>query len=277
MATWRSAARVASQGLTARHTGRRARHGPWPVVVLLLALALGGAAIWQLTYGLTSWTLDQRREVRIAAGGLQLPAIDVRNQHGEPLRLFADPGAASAPAIYIVDFIYTRCLTVCRALGAEFTQLAHQIDADGMAGRIGLLSMSFDPRDATADLAGYAREHQARLPGWQVVGAVSMASMQTLLRNADIIAIPDGLGGFEHNGGLHVVDASGHVLAVYPLADFRAAYAFARKRAGTGATAATVTTTATGATSATSASIASIASIAAIAAPGATAATGATR
>ncbi|MGO4302084.1 SCO family protein [Cupriavidus sp. RAF12] len=266
MATRRSAARVASQGLTARHTGRRARHGPWPVVALLLALALGGAAIWQLTYGLTSWTLDQRREVRIAAGGLQLPAIDVRNQHGEPLRLFADPG--SAPAIYIVDFIYTRCLTVCRALGAEFTQLAHQIGADGMAGRIGLLSMSFDPRDVTADLAGYAREHQARLPDWQVVGAVSMTSMQTLLRDADIIAIPDGLGGFEHNGGLHVVDASGHVLAVYPLADFRAAYAFARKRAGTGATAATVTTTVTGATSATTASIA---------APGATAATGATR
>ena len=45
---------------------------------------------------------------------------------------------------------------------------------------------------------------------------------------ADVIAIPDGLGGFEHNGGLHVVDAAGRVLAVFPLERFSDAYALAR-------------------------------------------------
>jgi len=210
--------------------------GPW--LALAGVLALGAAALWQLTYGLSAWTLDQRREVRMASHALRLPAIDVQNQHGQPLRLFgpADGAGADAPSlsaasampdVYLVDFIYTRCPTVCRALGAEFAQLSGQRDADGMAGRIALVSLSFDPRDAVSDLLGYANTYHARAPGWQVTAAQSEDAMRGLLRDADVIAIPDGLGGFEHNGGLHVVDARGQVLAVFTLDDFQAAYAFA--------------------------------------------------
>ncbi len=216
---------------------RAARIGPW--LALCAALVLGAVAIHGLTYGLTAWTLDQRREVRIADHALRLPAIDVRNQHGQLQRLFGagphmTPGAApdaapvgAAPKLYIVDFIYTRCPTVCRALGAEFAQLARRIDADPMDSRIGLVSLSFDPRDTVRDLLGYANTYGARAPVWQVAAAVSPDAMSSLLHQADVIAIPDGMGGFEHNGGLHVVDGQGSVLAVYALDDFEQAYAFA--------------------------------------------------
>lgn len=210
------------------HSARRAAsRGPW--VALCAALVLGAAAIHSLTYGLSAWTLDQRRDVRIAQGTLRLPAIDVHGQNGQHVRLFAGQGAAAgpAPSVYIVDFIYTRCATVCRALGAEFDQLSRQRDDDGMAGRIGLVSLSFDPRDTVADLLGYATTYRARAPGWLVAAADSPADMRRLLGDADVVAVPDGLGGFEHNGGLHVVDARGHVLAVYALDDFRDAYALA--------------------------------------------------
>lgn len=212
------------------HSARRvADLGPW--IALVVALLLGAAAIHALTYGLSAWTLDQRREVRIARQSLHLPAIDVRGQDGQRLRLFGGQGGQAGqgrqPAVYIVDFIYTRCPTVCRALGAEFDQLSRQIDADGMAGRIGLVSLSFDPRDSEADLHGYATTFRARAPGWLVASAVSPADMTRLLADADVIALPDGLGGFEHNGGLHVVDAQGRVLAVRALEDFRDAYALA--------------------------------------------------
>ncbi|PLP97594.1 SCO family protein [Cupriavidus pauculus] len=219
------------------HLARRAASGgprllPW--LVLAVALALGAAAIHGMTYGFAAWTLDQRREVRIAQHTLRLPAIDVRGQDGQRLRLFAGPASGSGdaraggtPGVYIVDFIYTRCPTVCRALGAEFAQLSLQLDADGMAGQIGLVSLSFDPRDTAGDLQGYANTYRARAPRWLVAAAVSAADMDRLLRQADVIAIPDRLGGFEHNGGLHVVDARGQVLAVFALDDFRQAYAFA--------------------------------------------------
>ncbi|WP_254615533.1 SCO family protein [Cupriavidus basilensis] len=201
----------------------------WPALALLLVLVLAVAGLRYLTLGFTAWTLDDRRETRIAQGALVLPVIETRNQAGEPARLFGagrDPGAQ----LFLVDFIYTRCLSVCRALGAEFEQLQGRIRADDMDGRIGLVSLSFDPAgDDTASLAAYAREHHAQLPGWQVAAPVAAPAMQALLRDADVIAIPDGLGGFEHNGGVHVTDAQGRVLAVYALADYQQAYDFARR------------------------------------------------
>lgn len=200
--------------------------GPW--LALAAALLLGAAAVYFVTDGLRAWTLDQSREARIARQALRLPAIDVWNQQGHDLRLFeaANTGVPE-PALYIVDFIYTRCPTVCRALGAEFAQLQRQIAADGMAPRVQLISLSFDPRDTVNDLLGYATSYRANAPGWQVVAAISPDAMTKLLRQADVIAIPDGLGGFEHNGGLHVVDAQGRVLSVHALEDFQQAYAVA--------------------------------------------------
>lgn len=198
-----------------------------PALALLLVLALAVAGLRYLTFGFTSWTLDDRRAERIGQGALVLPAIDTRNQLGQPARLF-DAGQEPGGRLYLVDFIYTRCLSVCRALGSGFGQLQGRIRADGLEGRIGLVSLSFDPsRDDTASLSGYATEHRAQLPGWQVAAPVAGPAMQALLRDADVIAIPDGFGGFEHNGGVHVTDAHGRVLAVYALADYQHAYEFA--------------------------------------------------
>ena len=214
------------------HSARRAvdrapRVAPW--MALCAVLGVGAMAVHGLTYGLSAWTLDQRRDVRIARQTLHLPAIDVRDQNGQRVRLFGGLGGhVTAPGVYIVDFIYTRCATVCRALGTEFEQLSRQAEVESMTGRIGLVSLSFDPRDTAADLLGYAITFRARAPGWLVLGPVVPEAMHKVLMAADVIAIPDGLGGFEHNGGLHVVDAAGRVLAVYPLEGFRDAYAFAR-------------------------------------------------
>ncbi|WP_370565604.1 SCO family protein [Cupriavidus sp. UME77] len=199
-----------------------------PALALLVVLVLAAVGLRYLTFGFTSWTLDDRRAARIGQGALVLPGIDTRNQLGKPARLFG-AGQEQGFQLYLVDFIYTRCLSVCRALGSEFEQLQGRIRADGLEGRIGLVSLSFDPsRDNTANLAGYASGHHAHLPGWQVAAPVAAPAMQALLRDADVIAIPDGLGGFEHNGGVHVTDANGRVLAVYALADYQQAYDFAR-------------------------------------------------
>ncbi|XQU73711.1 SCO family protein [Cupriavidus sp. H18C2] len=228
---------------SASRAARRRPLPPWAVLAGVLALA--GAAIHGLTDGLSAWTLDQRRAARIARQTLRLPPIDVHTHDGQRVRLFGGAGAAGAareaataddppPAVYLVDFIYTRCATVCRALGAEFDQLQRQRDAVGMAGRIALVSLSFDPRDMLPDLRGYASTHHARAPGWRVAAAVAPADMARLLADADVIAIPDGLGGFAHNGGLHVVGADGTVLATYPLEDFQTAYASALAHARRG-------------------------------------------
>ena len=96
MATPRSAVRAAE-----RRTAASSLPAVLPSAVLLLALVASGAAIYAVTDGLTAWTLDQRRDTRIATGAMRLPAIDVRNQRGGGARWF---GADSAgPRIYLVD------------------------------------------------------------------------------------------------------------------------------------------------------------------------------
>lgn len=193
-------------------------------LVLCTVLVLSAVAIHWLTYGLRAWTLDQRRDARIAAHALRLPRIDVVTQDGTLQTMFA---GLPAPELYIVDFIYTRCQTVCRALGSEFEQLSRRIEIDGVSGRLALVSLSFDSRDTVRDLGAYAEAHRARSPDWQVVATTPFEPMAELLRQADVIVIADGIGGFVHNGDLHVVGGDGTVLAVFASDQFERAYDFA--------------------------------------------------
>ncbi|MFW6167081.1 MAG: SCO family protein [Ralstonia sp.] len=203
-----------------------APRGWGPALALAAVMVMGVAGFARLTQGFAVWTLDDRRAERVAERTLQFPPVEIRDQQGQPATLFT-PGRAEPARMLLVSFIYTRCMTVCRALGAEFTQLKRRITADGLAGKVGLLSISIDPaRDDTRSLAAYAADQQAQLPGWRIVAPTSAATLQHLLRTLDVVAIPDGLGGFEHNGGIHVVDAHGRVLAIYDLEAFEQAYAF---------------------------------------------------
>ncbi|HBD38494.1 MAG TPA: SCO family protein [Cupriavidus sp.] len=174
---------------------------------------------------MSAWTLDERRDLRIASLDLRMPATAVRNQQGHGAELFS----GNAPStVYIVDFIYTRCNTVCSALGGEFAQLSRQVKADGLSGRLGLVSISLDARDTAGDLKAYATTYRASLPEWEVVTANDLRELKALLRQTDVIAIPDGMGGITHNGALDVVSANGVVLATYPMEQFQQAYLFAR-------------------------------------------------
>ncbi|EKZ95474.1 SCO family protein [Cupriavidus metallidurans] len=206
---------------TPRLAGPAAR--PW--LALGAVLAAGIAGLHALTYGLSAWTLDERRDLRIASLDLRMPATAVRNQQGHGAELFS----GNAPStVYIVDFIYTRCNTVCSALGGEFAQLSRQVKADGLSGRLGLVSISLDARDTAGDLKAYATTYRASLPEWEVVTANDLRELKALLRQTDVIAIPDGMGGITHNGALDVVSANGVVLATYPMEQFQQAYLFAR-------------------------------------------------
>ncbi|ALF90781.1 MULTISPECIES: SCO family protein [Ralstonia solanacearum species complex] len=202
-----------------------------PPVALAVVVLLGGAGFARLTQGFTVWTLDDRRAERVIERRLQFPPVAARDAQGKAVTLFA-PGRAEPVRVQLVTFIYTHCMTVCRALGSEFTQLQQRIAADGLAGHVGLLSVSIDPeRDDSRSLRAYAIDQHAQSSIWRIVAPASTVTLQHLLRTLDVVAIPDGLGGFEHNGGIHVVDARGRVLAIYDLATFEQAYAFAQEAA----------------------------------------------
>lgn len=190
-----------------------------------LVAAAFGVAAGALTRGFEHWTFESLRRERARHGELVAPML-------------AGSDAAQAGA-RIVDFIYTRCPSVCRALGSEYQQMQTELLAVGDVG-VSLLSISFDvAHDGPQQLQAYAREHGARAPTWQVVASATPSDDEALRRALGVVVVPDGFGGYVHNGALHVVDAQGRVRGLFDYDDWRGALARARQlaRAPSGAAA----------------------------------------
>ncbi len=181
-----------------------------------LCAAVFAAGVARLTEGFEVWTFEALRRSAAARGELRMPVTALRDAAGRPAGLA--PGA-----VYLVDFIYTRCESVCQSLGTEFFQAQQALQpGDGVR----LLSVSIDPeRDGAAELAGYAKLHRADPALWTLAAPVSPVAGADALKALGVVAVPDGLGGWVHNGAIHVVDASGRVHRVFDYADWAAALA----------------------------------------------------
>lgn len=188
----------------------------------ILALFVGAAAA--ITHNFSGWTHESVRQAQARDGLLRAAPLALREPQGH----WRWPEAPGAGRVTLVDFIYTRCPTVCRVLGSEFQQMQRQLAEQG-DDSVRLLSLSFDlEHDDAAALAGYAREHGARPPSWRVAAPLDDAANRALLRSLGVIAIPDGLGGWIHNGDLHLFDADGRLRAIYDVTQWETALDHAR-------------------------------------------------
>lgn len=193
---------------------------------LCLALVAGvGAGLHRWTHGFEVWTFEGRRHRQVEAGQLSAPAVRLLGPQGQALALWGHP--ASPARAYLVDFIYTRCPSVCRALGSEYQQMQRELAAQPAPVR--LVSVSFDlGHDTPARLAAYAAEQHARPAWWTLAVAASPAQAETLLQALGVVVVPDGQGGYVHNGALHLLDASGRVRGLYTFNEWPQALAAAR-------------------------------------------------
>ena len=105
-----------------------------------------------------------------------------------------------------------------------FQQLQLQIQERGLDGRVGLLSVSFDPAHDTADsLKAYGDRMRMDPAIWRVVTLSSALDRRELLDAFGIMVIPAPLGEFEHNAALHLVTASGMLVRIIDYDDARRA------------------------------------------------------
>lgn len=191
---------------------------------LLLVVLVGATA--HLTDGLQAWTYDELRQRRAARGELRAPPMALRDAGGQALELFS--GTAADGPVYLVDFIYTRCPTVCQALGSEFHRTQEALRAHGPE-RVRLLSVSIDPRHDTATaLAAHGRLHRADPALWTLAAPRSEEGGRLARQQLGVVAVPDGFGGYVHNGSIHLVDADGRVHGIFGYAEWPQALVQAR-------------------------------------------------
>lgn len=114
----------------------------------------------------------QRRSERI-------PDVWVTNQRGERKRFRTDLVAGKK---VMLGFIYTRCEGICPVTTHNMRRV-HELLEDEFGSGLQMISLSLDPkRDTVKDLAGYARQHRAELPGWDFVVAANEQDTTALRR-----------------------------------------------------------------------------------------------
>ena len=187
-------------------------------------IALGGyaAAAW-LTHDFQVWTAEGARRLEVALDPVPAPAVPVIAAGAAPQslsELLGDP-------VTLIDFIYTRCETVCLSLGSSFQQMQAALAADGAAGRVHLLPVSSDPRDTAQALAAHAARLRADPARWRFVRPQHAGGIERLLADFQVVVVPDGRGDFEHNAAFLVVDR-GRLVRVFDLAQQELALNYAR-------------------------------------------------
>lgn len=195
----------------------------------LLALAGYASASW-LTHGFQVWTAEGARRLEIALRPVDTPDVRVDG-----------PGTATAPltnlladgrTVTVVDFIYTRCQTVCLSLGGVMQQMQaalQQDEADHRAAAVRLLSISFDgSHDNPAVLQRYAARMKADPDLWRFVRMPEARETRRLLDAFEVVVVPDGRGDYEHNAALLVVDRQGSLVHVFDYSEQQLALDYAR-------------------------------------------------
>ena len=175
-----------------------------------LVALLGFGVFWSATDGFTAFTAETSRRAEILRSPRSLPAVALEDQDGRRFSLQDYQGRLLA-----VEFIYTRCTTICRSLGMAFRQVRERLPAQALGHEVALLSISFDAaRDDPASLKAYGQAFGADGAHWRIARIHSPAEVAPLLAAFGVVVIPDGMGGFEHNAAIHLLGRDGKLTQI---------------------------------------------------------------
>lgn len=188
----------------------------------LVLLAAGLGVLAAATHGFRAYTSETARRIDVREHPRPLPPILLQTADGRHTSFGELRGRW-----LLVDFIYTRCLTYCSVQGSEFARLQGELAGPISAGKVALLSISFDPaRDDPAALADYQRRHGDHGAGWIAARPVDQSSLALLMQRFGVVAVADGMGGFVHNAAIAVVDPGGRIVAILDWNDWHAAVGY---------------------------------------------------
>ena len=199
----------------------------------LVAAAYAGA-VW-LTHDFQVWTAEGARRLEVALQPVATPDAQVDGP-GLPARPLSQL-LADGRSVTLVDFVYTRCQTVCLTLGTVYQQLQAQLQAHSLADRaahpVQLLSISLDaPYDRAPVLQAYAARLGADPRLWRIVRVPDAQQFRRLLAAFQVVVVPNGRGELEHNAALLVLDRHGRLVRVFDYADQQLAFNYAHDLAG---------------------------------------------
>ena len=191
----------------------------------LAVLVAGVCATWHLTDGLLAFTTEGARRLSVERSPKAIPIVAWRDAR-PTIGHLGEPGP-----VRIVDFIYTRCPTVCQSLGGVFGLLQRELAVELAQGSVEMWSVSFDiEHDSPEALRAWGQRYGAG-GGWHAAAPATSSDLKQLKRAFGVHVRPDDMGGFVHNAALSIVDRQGRLVAVIDVDAWQSAAAKARRLA----------------------------------------------
>ena len=173
----------------------------WRYMLSIAACSLiVGTILYWRTDGFQSFTYETARRNSIQNIPVLMSDWQLENAQSQKISLdsFED-------TLLVVDFIYTRCPTICRALGSRYQQLQQLIDTEQIDDVI-LLSISIDPEfDSPAMLNRYQAANKGVDGSWKLARPTNLETLQAIMADTGLRVIPDEIGGFAHSESLHFI------------------------------------------------------------------------
>ena len=180
----------------------------------IIILISGGFALWWGTNGGTAWTAEAARRQTVRDSPIPLPNAELQDHQGRELFLHQ-----LSHDLLVMDFIFTRCASLCRFMGHEFRQVEHYLsNQDQGRQRVRLLNLSFDPNtDGLEELSNYLAQYAAG-PTWSAATIQDPETLRQLLATLGVIVIPDPQFGYVHNAAFYLI-RNHKVIGIYDYED----------------------------------------------------------
>ena len=177
----------------------------------IIVFIVGLSILFFLTDGLNAFTSEGARRYEIEQRPIELPNIYLLDAKGNYF-LIQD----YSEKIVLVDFIFTKCRSVCPIITQNLKKLHTRLKRSLIAKHVVLLTISFDPDyDTPPVLARYSEAVGADTHDWIFATVENKRQLQILLDTFGIVVIPSPDGQFEHNAAIHLVDRSGRLAKIF--------------------------------------------------------------
>lgn len=168
------------------------------VMLGVIIIAIAAINLWSV--------FGTKPEVLTESVAVSVPDFSLTNQKGEPLGLSDMVGK-----IWIADFIFTNCPTICPAMTQEMARLQSEFVADP----IYFVSFSVDPeRDTTEVLTRYAKAYGADDRRWYFLTG-DKAHIYQLAEQGFSLAARHMGSGIPHSPRFVLVKADGNIHDYY--------------------------------------------------------------
>jgi protein SCO1/2 len=194
------------------------------LLATLAVLVAGAFAFAGLTHGFTVLTAESARRQAVAREPITIPELIGIDQQGQRRALIDK----ADDRVVIVDFIYTRCTSICSLLGGSYQQMQAAIEEAHLEHAVRLETVSFDPEhDTRAVIYDYSRRLRANPNLWTILTPLDPAALRRTLTVFGVVTTPAPQGQFIHNAAFHIVDRQGRLARIIDISQPREALAAA--------------------------------------------------